>query len=74
MVDKQYGGAGNFASTGGWTLSQGKAMDHWQTAACDLNPQQQALVDRVSLTIYRPCCNNSTHFPTIIMEWRCGPS
>ncbi len=64
MVDKQYGGAGNFASTGGWTLSQGKAMDHYSKHAyVTLNPQQQALVDRVSLTIYRPCCNNSTHFP-----------
>lgn len=64
MVDKQYGGAGNFASTGGWTLSQGKAMDHYSKHTyVILNPQQQALVDRISLTIYRPCCNNSTHFP-----------
>lgn len=64
MADKQYGGAGNFASTGGWTLSQGKAMDHYSKHSyIILNPQQQALVDRVSRTIYRPCCNNSTHFP-----------
>ena len=29
MTDKKYGGAGGFASTGGWTLADGGAMNHY---------------------------------------------
>src|SRR3989344_4208139 len=29
MMDPSYGGAGNFASTGGWTLAKGNAMNHY---------------------------------------------
>lgn len=64
MTDPQYGNAGNFASTGGWTLSKGAAMDHYSKHAyITLTAEQQAMVDRVSNGIYRPCCGNSTHFP-----------
>lgn len=64
MTDKQYGGASNFASTGGWSLARGAAMDHYSKHAyVVLTPEQQALVDTVSRGIYRPCCGNSTHFP-----------
>ena len=64
MTDKQYGGAGNFASTGGWSLARGAAMDHYSKHAyVVLTPEQQDLVDKVSRGIYRPCCGNSTHFP-----------
>ena len=28
-----------------------------------LTPEQQALAERVSKNIYRPCCDNSTYFP-----------
>ena len=28
-----------------------------------LTPEQQALVERVSMGIYRPCCGNSVYFP-----------
>ncbi len=53
-----------FASTGGWTLAKGSAMNHYSRHKFfDLTPEQQALVDKVSRGIYRPCCNNSTHFP-----------
>ena len=39
-------------------------MDHYSHhKLVDLTPQQQAMVDRVSRGIYRPCCGNSTHFP-----------
>ncbi len=62
-----YGGkqeAGNFASTGGWSLASGAAMDHYSKHAyITLTAEQQALVDKVSRNIYRPCCGNSTHFP-----------
>ena len=64
MNDKEYGGAGNFASTGGWTLARGTGMDHYSKHAyVVLTSEQQALVDKVSKGIFRPCCGNSTHFP-----------
>ncbi len=64
MMDPRYGGAGNFASTGGWTIAKGKPMDHYSKHAfITLTPERQALVDKVSRGIYRPCCGNSVHFP-----------
>jgi len=64
MNNPIYGGAGNFASTGGWTLGEGDAMSHYsQHSFIVLTDQQQELVERVSKNIYRPCCGNSTHFP-----------
>lgn len=64
MTNKEYGGAENFASTGGWTLAKGQVMDHYSHHSfVTLTPAQQALVDKVSRGIYRPCCGNSTHFP-----------
>lgn len=64
MVNPQYGGAQNFASTGGWTIAQGDAMEHYSKHKfVVLTAEQQALVDKMSRLIYRPCCNNSTHFP-----------
>jgi len=64
MTDKNYGGAANFASTGGWTLAKGDAMDHYSRHQFfNLTPAQQQLVERVSKNIYRPCCGNSTYFP-----------
>lgn len=54
----------SFASTGGWTLASGSAMDHYSKHSfIVLNSRQQEIVDRVSRNIYRPCCDNSTHFP-----------
>ncbi|MDO8474293.1 MAG: hypothetical protein Q7S62_02015 [bacterium] len=64
MMDPRFNGAGNFASTGGWTLARGNAMDHYSKYAfVALTPEQQALVERVSQGIFRPCCGNSTYFP-----------
>ena len=64
MADPKYGGAGNFASTGGWTIAKGNAMDHYSKHVFfTLTPAEQALVEKVSKGIYRPCCGNSTHFP-----------
>ncbi len=57
-------GAGNFASTGGWTLSKSNPMEYY--AASNLIPMtesQEALATKVSSNIYRPCCDNSTAFP-----------
>ncbi|MDO8585172.1 MAG: hypothetical protein Q7R85_03600 [bacterium] len=64
MMNPAYGGAGNFASTGGWTIAEGDAMDHYSRHEFfALTTSQQALVEKVSKGIYRPCCGNSTHFP-----------
>ncbi|MBI5413730.1 hypothetical protein HZA42_05275 [Candidatus Peregrinibacteria bacterium] len=64
MRDPQYGDAGNFASTGGWNVSKGDAMKHYSKHAfMKLTDEQQSLVEKISRTIYRPCCDNSTYFP-----------
>lgn len=64
MNDSRYGGALNFASTGGWTLAIGEAMEHYSLhPLIILTKEQQELVERTSKNIYRPCCNNSTYFP-----------
>ena len=64
MVNPAYGGAKNFASTAGWTMAKGDSMDHYSRHIFfALTDEQQALVEKVSRGIYRPCCGNSTHFP-----------
>ncbi len=64
MQDTQYGGAENFASTGGWTLARGNPMNHYSKHEfIKLTPDQQLLAEEVSKGIYRPCCGNSTYFP-----------
>ena len=63
----KYGGikeAGNFASTGGWSLSKGNAMDYFSKGELiPLTKEQEDLVEKVSSNVYRPCCDNSTAFP-----------
>ncbi len=64
MADPRYGGAENFASTAGWTIAKGNAMEHYSKhRLLELTDEQQALVEKVSKGVYRPCCGNSTHFP-----------
>lgn len=64
MQNPAYGGADRFSSTGGWTLAAGEAMDHYSAHAfVPLTAEQQALVEKVSKNIYRPCCGNPTYFP-----------
>jgi hypothetical protein len=63
----KYGGlkeAGNFASTGGWSLAKTNPMDYYSKASLiPLTKEQEDLVAKVSSNVYRPCCNNSTAFP-----------
>ncbi len=48
MQSPKYGGAGRFASTGGWTISQGSAMNHYSKHSfITLTQAQQELVERV---------------------------
>lgn len=64
MANPAYGGAGGFASTGGWTIAQGDPMNHYSAHSfMELTVEQQALAAAVAKNIYRPCCDNPTHFP-----------
>ncbi|MEK7094076.1 MAG: hypothetical protein AAB903_01910, partial [Patescibacteria group bacterium] len=64
IMDSKYGGPTNMASVGGWTVTTGSAMDHYNKhALATLTSDQQVLVEKIAKGIYRPCCNNSTYFP-----------
>lgn len=64
MQDPKYGGAGRFASTGGWTIAVGDAMSHYSKHQfASLTSEQQSLVENVAKNVYRPCCGNATYFP-----------
>jgi len=65
MMNPAYGAdAGRFASTGGWTLAVGGAMDHYSAHSfVSLTREQQEKVETVSKGIYRPCCGNPVYFP-----------
>lgn len=55
---------GNFASTRGWTLGARDAVKLYSSAdIIPLTAEQQALVEKISAEIYRPCCGNPTSFP-----------
>jgi hypothetical protein len=55
---------GGFASTGGWTLGSKQATDLYaSTKIMTLTDEQQARLLEVASVVYRPCCNNPTHFP-----------
>ena len=58
----QYGGkkdASKFASTGGWTLAKGDAMNYYsKSALIPLTKDQEELVDAVAANIFRPDCNH----------------
>ena len=55
---------GNMASTGGWSISKDEPMTHYSKHNfVNLTSEQQKMVEEMSKNIYRPCCNNSTHFP-----------
>jgi len=64
ISDPRYGGAGGFASTGGWTVGRGDVMSHFSKHRFfALTGDQEALVAKVAKGVFRPCCNNSAYFP-----------
>lgn len=55
---------GNFASTGGWTIGGRPPTELYaSTMIVPLTEGQQARLLEVASAVYRPCCNNPTHFP-----------
>ena len=62
----QYGEeqVGQFASTGGWTLGAKPATELYASLPLvRLTSAQQERLERVAANVFRPCCNNPTHFP-----------
>jgi hypothetical protein len=54
----------NFASTGGWTIGAKPVSELYASQPIiTLTDEQQARLEEVSQAVYRPCCNNPTHFP-----------
>jgi len=55
---------GNFASTAGWTIGGKSPVELYaSTMIMSLDDEQQARLMEVAPAVYRPCCNNPTHFP-----------
>ena len=73
MTDKKYGGAGRFASTGGWTLAQGDPMDHYSMHRfMVLTSEQQVLVEKkFPKAFIAPVAAIPFTFPIAITAWRC---
>ncbi len=64
MMEYSQGEVGNFASTGGWTLGAKPATELYaSTQIVLLTAEQQARLVEVATAVYRPCCDNPTHFP-----------
>ncbi|MCR4279629.1 MAG: hypothetical protein NUV78_02740 [Candidatus Zambryskibacteria bacterium] len=64
MMDQRYGGPHRMASVGGWSVARGNAMDHYSMhSLLPLSTDEQELVERVSKSVFRPCCKNSAYFP-----------
>lgn len=64
MVQNSGGQIEGYASTGGWGLAAKPVTELY--ASMDLIPltaEQQKRVEEVASAVYRPCCNNPTHFP-----------
>lgn len=64
MVQDGRDKAGNFASTGGWTIGAKPVMELYSSKEIiPLNLEQQDLVKKIAENVFRPCCNNPTSFP-----------
>jgi hypothetical protein len=55
---------GNFASTGGWTLGAKPVIELYASQPIiTLTEAQQKRLEEVTIGVFRPCCDNPTHFP-----------
>jgi hypothetical protein len=64
IVQNSGGEVEGFASTGGWTIAAKPLSELYASVEIlNLSPGQQQLVEKVAQGVFRPCCNNSTHFP-----------
>jgi hypothetical protein len=64
MVQNSGGQIDRFASTGGWTLATQPIPELYASLKLiPLTAEQQRRVEEVASAVYRPCCDNPTHFP-----------
>ena len=64
MMKEGKGNIGNFASTGGWTIGTKSPVELYaSTPLITLTDEQQRRLEEVAQNVFRPCCNNPTHFP-----------
>ena len=57
-------GVEGFASTGGWTLATRPIREIFSSSKYFiLTADQQKRLEEAAATVYRPCCDNPTHFP-----------
>lgn len=64
MVSGGIDKVGGYASTGGWTIGAKSPTELYaSTKIMSLTDEQQARLLEVASVVYRPCCNNPTHFP-----------
>lgn len=55
---------GRFASTAGWTIGAKSPVELYASAPLvTLSPDQQLRAEEVARQVFRPCCDNPTHFP-----------
>ena len=54
----------NYASTGGWTIAARPISELYASnPILSLAEEQQKRLEEVAQGVYRPCCDNPTHFP-----------
>jgi hypothetical protein len=54
----------NFASTGGWSLAKKPLAEIYSMLPLTtLTAEQQKNLEEAAQAVYRPCCDNPTHFP-----------
>jgi hypothetical protein len=54
----------NFASTGGWVLAKKPLREIFsKLSLITLTAAQQKYLEEAAQAVYRPCCDNPTHFP-----------
>jgi hypothetical protein len=64
MVTNSQGQVENYASTGGWSIAAKPVSELYASAEIlSLTPEQQEHLEHVAQNVFRPCCNNPTHFP-----------
>ena len=64
MVSGGMDKVGGFASTGGWTIGAKSPIELYASKKImALTDEQQTRLLDVASGVYRPCCNNPTHFP-----------
>lgn len=64
MVTNSQGKVESYASTGGWSIAAKPIKELYASAEIvPLTSEQQERLEHVAENVYRPCCNNPTHFP-----------